>query len=466
MKDKLINRFLRCLFFAIFLSMLPQAALHAQHHPDEKTKESSHEKHPQGEKIDEHQDHKQPEVANHEDHQMQSDKPSEGSGTSWLPSETPMNAIHGKWNEWKLMLHYQIYLQYIETTGKRGDQQGGSINWIMAMMERESSFGKLGFRSMLSLEPWTVGKCGFPDLLQTGEECHGERLHDRQHPHDLFMEIAGYWDKPLTENLNLKVYAAPAGEPALGPTAFPHRPSAFPTPIAPISHHWLDASHISFGVLTLGLYNKTSMLESSAFNGREPDENRSDLDLDPLDSYSGRFTLMPNKEWVLQISGAYLREGEAPEEEGEKPHDLKRYTASMTTHKKMANRWLFSTLAYGFNQHEKSDSSAALFELSLNTESKRSWGFRGEWVQKTSHDLVLDEAVQANRKFDLGKLSFSVLQEFKEIYSALPGLGFSIDVSSYPKDLETYYGDRPRFGYVIFASLRPMAMDPGEHHKM
>jgi hypothetical protein len=32
--------------------------------------------------------------------------------------------------------------------------------------------------------------------LATGETCEGDTIHDRQHPHDLFMELAGEYDRP------------------------------------------------------------------------------------------------------------------------------------------------------------------------------------------------------------------------------------------------------------------------------
>ena len=120
---------------------------------------------------------------------------------------------------------------------------------MMGMARRPVGSGRLGLRAMVSLEPWTIAGCGYPNLLATGEVCRGDTIHDKQHPHDLFMEIAAEYDRPLTQSLRWQIYAGPAGEPALGPPGFPHRLSAFPNPIAPISHHWLDATHITFGVV-------------------------------------------------------------------------------------------------------------------------------------------------------------------------------------------------------------------------
>ena len=149
------------------------------------------------------------------------------------------------------------------------------------MATRPAHGGRLGLRAMVSVEPWTVGDCGFINLLATGEMCAGDEIHDRQHPHDVFMELAASYDHRLRGSLRWQIYAGLAGEPALGPVGFPHRPSAMGNPGAPISHHWLDSTHVAFGVVTAGVNGGRWKAEMSAFNGREPDENRADLDLAP-----------------------------------------------------------------------------------------------------------------------------------------------------------------------------------------
>jgi hypothetical protein len=206
----------------------------------------------------------------------------DGSGTSWLPVDTPMYAIHRQAGTWMLMAHVNAFLQYLHESGDRGADQGGSINWFMLMGRRAVGDGHLTLRGMVSLEPWTIPGCGYPDLLASGELCQGEAIHDRQHPHDLFMELSATYDRPLAGDVRLQVYGAPVGEPALGPTAFSHRVSAMPNPLAPITHHWFDSTHISYGVVTGGVYGIRWKAEGSVFNGREPDEYRTDFDFGAL----------------------------------------------------------------------------------------------------------------------------------------------------------------------------------------
>src|SRR5712691_8044932 len=205
-----------------------------------------------------------------------------GSGTSWLPDASPMHATHVMLGDWSVMRHGVGFLQYDWQGGSRGSHQAGLVNWAMAAATRPLGSGQLQLRAMLSAEPWTIGRRGYPLLVQSGESYQGTPLHDRQHPHDLFMELAALYERPVPGNLGLSLYLAPVGEPALGPVAFPHRPSAVDDPLAPISHHWQDGTHITFGVVTAGVFTRSVKVEASWSNGREPDENRTNFD------YSGR----------------------------------------------------------------------------------------------------------------------------------------------------------------------------------
>ena len=188
--------------------------------------------------------------------------------------------------------------------------------------------GELVLRQMLSLDPLTVGADGYPLVLQTGESLGGSPLHDRQHPHDLFMEIAALYTRPFSASSAFQLYAAPAGEPALGPVAFPHRFSAASDPLAPLAHHWQDSTHISFGVLTAGLLTRMFKVEGSWFNGREPDEHRYDFDIRRPDSWSGRLWFNPSKARSFQASYGYL----ASPEELHPDESVHRLTASAVHH--------------------------------------------------------------------------------------------------------------------------------------
>lgn len=402
-----------------------------------------------------------------------------GSGTSWLPDLSPMYAVHAAAGAWSLMVHGNIFLQYIDEGGERGDAQLGSINWLMGEARRPLAGGELMLRAMLSAEPLTVGECGYPDLLATGESCDGEPLHDKQHPHDLWMELAAAYSRALGDGVAFQLYGGPAAEPALGPVAYPHRPSALPNPFAPIGHHWLDASHIAFGVVTAGLFTRRWKLEGSVFNGREPDEDRWDLDLAPLDSYAGRLAFADDR-WAVQLSAGHLVEAER-HQPGEPREDVNRYTASVLHHRPLGpSAYWAAAGAWGRNVEAGAATNALLLESVVNLRERNLFFGRAEWVEKTGADLALedhdvggdpdDESDIEHREFPVAKLTLGYVRQFEPIAGWTPGIGASVSVAVLPDDLEPFYGTTTPVGWAVFLSLRPaairMAMEvhaPGHH---
>jgi hypothetical protein len=382
----------------------------------------------------------------------------QGSGTSWLPDLSPMRALHASLGGWETMLHGNIYLQDMWQGGARGNDQTGSINWIMGMARRPLLGGEVGLRAMVSAEPWTISGCGYPILLATGELCDGAPIVDEQHPHDLFMELAAEFRRELSEALAFHLYLAPAGEPALGPVAFPHRPSASPNPLAPISHHWFDATHIAFGVATMGVHGREWKVEGSVFNGREPDDHRTDLDLATLDSYAGRVWWLPLEQWALQLSGARLTEAEPGHAADDPRIDVSRFTGSVTHHQMIgADRFWATTMALGRNVELGAGTDALLLESSLGFTQDDRVFVRAEWAEKAGHDLALEHELE-EEVFGVAQLSGGYTRELPTIAGLRAGVGVQGAVSFLPSDLEPYYGKRTPAGFTIFASLRPAPM--------
>ena len=182
-----------------------------------------------------------------------------------------MNGLHFTGGDWQLMAQGFVNAIYDRQTGPRGDEKVFTESMAMLMANRPLGPGTIGLRGMVSLDP-TMGKSGYPLLVQTGETADGTTpLVDRQHPHDFFMELATSYSVQLGESSAAFAYVGLPGEPALGPSAFMHRFSAMRNPEAPLTHHWLDSTHITFGVATLGVSRGPLQLEGSWFNGREPD---------------------------------------------------------------------------------------------------------------------------------------------------------------------------------------------------
>src|SRR3989440_1843918 len=248
-----------------------------------------------------------------------------GSGTSWQPSSGPMHMHYKVAGDWLLMFHYNLIAGLNRQGGPRGVTKLDSQNWFMPMAYHKLGRGTLQLRGMFSAEPFTFPPGGSPLLFQTGETYKGQPLIDKQHPHDLFMELSAQYTHSLGERGTWFTYFGYPGEPALGPVAFMHRMSASENPSATLSHHLQDSTHISFGVFTTGLTYRWFKLEGSIFNGREPDENRYDFDSHKWNSRSARLWFMPNKNWALQVSHGFLRSPEAQEPQA----DIRRTTASI-----------------------------------------------------------------------------------------------------------------------------------------
>src|SRR6202044_1512611 len=219
------------------------------------------------------------------------------SGTSAEPDVTPVPMLMSMKGSWMLMLHGNAFVMDLQQTGPRGEDKFFSTNWVMGMAEREWGPGQLTLRTMLSLEPATVTGRQYPLLFQQGETAYGKPIADGQHPHDFVMELAALYDWRLGEKTMLSFYAAPVGDPALGPTAYPHRASALENPVGTLGHHQEDSTHIADDVLTVGFTQGILRLEASGFHGREPDEHRWQFQHGAIASWSTRLTLQPGPNW-------------------------------------------------------------------------------------------------------------------------------------------------------------------------
>jgi hypothetical protein len=269
----------------------------------------------------------------------------EASGTSWQPEAAPHRGIHLSAGDWMIMLHARLLGIYDTQSGPRGGDQYFASGMLMAIARREFEDGDmLSFRAMLSPEP-LMGRRGYPLLLQTGETGNGVTpLVDRQHPHDLLMELSSSFSHRISDDSSVFVYFGYPGEPALGPAAFMHRVSSEDIPSAPITHHWLDSTHIAFGVVTGGMIEGDWKFEVSQFTGREPDQFRFNFDPARFDSTAARLSWNPDPHWALQLSWGYLKSPEQLEPDVNE----NRFTASATYFTPLeADGSFAATLAFG-----------------------------------------------------------------------------------------------------------------------
>jgi len=368
-----------------------------------------------------------------------------GSGTAWLPDSSPMHAAHFSAGKWTLMVHGIVAPLYNTQGGPRGDDQFSVINWGMLTARRPFGGGQIALRVMASADPWTVGPRGYPLLLQSGESYKGAPLVDRQHPHDLWIELAALWERPVGlfgANLAASLYAAAVGEPALGPPAFQHRPSAQSDPFAPLGHHWQDATHTTYGALTAGIFSRALKVEASAFNGREPDAERTDFDFRKIDSYSVRVAANSGGRWSLSAWYAYL---DSPEElhPGESIH---RYGAAVLT----AQGRLNAAFVWGANaQLGGGTRNSLLAEGDVELLRGHHVFTRVEYVRKGAQDLGAPPG-----DYSLGSLVLGYLKAWG-VGRGEWGLGVRAAVGFVPQRLETEYGSRAPLGGALYARWRP-----------
>jgi len=380
----------------------------------------------------------------------------EGSGTSWLPDSTPHEGVHQTFGDWMLMEHALVNGVYDHQGGPRGGDKAFVAGMIMGMAQQTVGDGTLGFRAMLSPDPF-MGPNGYPLLLATGETADGRTpLIDRQHPHDLFMELAGSYSYRLSPNSSVFVYAGLPGEPALGPTAFMHRTSGMDIPEAPITHHWLDSTHITFGVVTIGAVWDTWKLEASAFRGREPDQHRFDIEEPRLDSVSARVTWNPIRELSMQVSWGRLH---SPEQLSPQV-DEDRVTASATYTRMLGDNTLWSsTFAWGRKiNHPGNTLDGFLLESELIIKQTYTLFMRAERV---AEDELLQNMLAPSvigplapmPVFTVSKLSVGGIYDFPVADHLKFGVGALVSKYGLPSALKPFYGGDPT-SYMVFFRLK------------
>jgi hypothetical protein len=375
------------------------------------------------------------------------------SGTAWQPESTPGYMWMTERDGWALMLHGQVFLTYNQQGGARGAGKLESSNWAMFMEGHSIGRGQIEFRQMLSAEPLTFPHPGSPELFQTGETYHGAPLVDHQHPHDTIGELAFLLTEPLGEHVKWEFYGGAVGEPALGPVTFMHRGSASEMPFAPLGHHLEDSTHITHGVVTSGFVVGKFKVEGSAFNGREPDEDRVDIDFAPLDSFSGRAAFAPNHNWAMQYSFGHLRHPEALE-----VTDVNRQTASLMYNRPLPHwRGNWSTsLIWGRNHKTFDDTrqNGYLLESVLNFRAQDYAYTRMELVDK---DELFPFTPVLAPNFRIGAFTFGGVRDLVQNDKGQIGLGADVTFYAKPAALDPFYGDNP-VSFRVFLRFRPGKM--------
>ncbi|OYY89365.1 MAG: hypothetical protein B7Y45_12550 [Sphingomonas sp. 28-66-16] len=369
---------------------------------------------------------------------------SAGSGTSRLPGNEGMHGLHFMAGQWALMAHGFATAAYTDQGGPRGADKAFVTSMAMLGGTRDLGGGvTLQLRSMVSLEP-LMGKRGYPNLFATGETADGiTHLVDRQHPHDLFMELAARLDVDVGPG-RLFLYGGPVGEPALGPSVFMMRASGRYIPDSPITHHWFDSTHIAYGVVTGGYASEHLQVEASGFRGREPDQFRWDIEAPGLDSWSVRASWTPSPAWALQISHGELKSPEQLEPD----RNESRTTASVH----YARGGLATTFGFSAKKTTGGDTLTAwLAEANWDIDRHHTLFGRAENV--ANQELFPDPADPLHdRRFRIGKVEAGYAYRLRIFGPFDLALGGAVAAYGKPAALDAAYGRAP-ISFTLFGRL-------------
>ena len=371
----------------------------------------------------------------------------EASGTAWQPDTSMHMGLQTMAGDWMLMAHGVLNGVYDWQEGPRGGDKLFASGMLMGMAQRSFVNGNvLQFKAMVSPDP-LMGKRGYPLHLASGETANGtDPLIDRQHPHDLFMELSASYSVPLSARSSLFLYAGLPGEPAFGPPAFMHRQSIMDSPEAPITHHWLDSTHITFGVVTAGLVLDRFKIEASRFNGREPDEHRYDIETGPLDSTAVRLSFNPTPELSLQASWAHLK---SPEQLEPGEHQARWSASGIYTRQLGGDDWWSTTLSWGRRGHDGEHFDAFALESAVGL---KDWTLFGR-AEYTENNELLSVGGTHGPAFDVGKVSLGAVRDFPIAEHVKFGVGALIAANFVPRQLEALYDGDPK-GAMAFVRLK------------
>lgn len=351
------------------------------------------------------------------------------------------------------MVHGNAFLQYVDESSRRGNWQVGSVNWAMADAERAVAGGTLGLSLMASAEVLTLTKYGYPQLLQVAQSFGSRVVTDRMHPHEVLSEAAIRYEHGVAGSVRLFAYVAAVGEPALGPVAYLHRPSAVNEPSAPLGHHAQDVTHESFGVGTVGVFTRHWRLEGSLFNGAHPDDVRTNLELGGarINATAGRLTVNPNERWSIAAYAAYL-----PQTSGAHAHgSLHRLGASvMYVRPQPAGTWA-TTLVWGANVPTTTDrpQHALLLESNLDLSARDAVFGRIEYATRTDEELDLVGSIPET--VTVGALRVGYARRIAARAGFALRLGARINAELLPGELETFYAGRTPVGFTAYVQIRP-----------
>jgi len=278
----------------------------------------------------------------------------------------------------------------------------------------------------------------------------GKRLMPAHSSPRRMPQLSASYHFELDSQSSLFGYVGEPGEPALGPpVSYMRRFSGFDSPDPSLSSHWLDATHDSERVLTLGYEWQRVKVEGSAFAAHKDDEPRyADNDLLEFNSTSGRLSFNPWPNWSFQMSKGRLGGLDQLEPDA----DIRRTTISATyNHRFRRSDWQ-TTLAWGRNARKDQEPVMGyLLESTLRFNGTHA--IFGRLEQVGSDELPRENEALQRRMFKMSRITVGYFHHVR----AAVGPGF--DVGGFasrhlvPSSMTPIYGNDPT-SYMMFVRLK------------
>jgi len=357
---------------------------------------------------------------------------------------------------WDFGIDGVAYGTFNHQGSRRGATDFRSTNWLMAMATRPIGPASLTLTGMFSAEPLTVGLAGYAEIFQEGEAYHGLQITDRQHPHDLIMQLAASLRFPIGDTASVTFAGGPVGEPSLGPVPFMHRPSSAGNPTVPLSHHIFDSTHVSSTVVLTRFEIGPAAIEGSVFHGRESDEDRYDISPGRPDSWAVRAWLGAGNGWTLQASHGFLHEPEELE-----PGDQLRTNASASWLREADPDFSAVTVAVGRNARPYSVVTSLLAEASHRQWRTTFFG-RFERTSVETEILLFPEIVHRPHPGELvdpiRALTMGAVRDVMTFHGMALGAGGDVTVYGVPTLLAVTHGSNPT-SFQVFVRLERAGLE-------
>jgi hypothetical protein len=315
--------------------------------------------------------------------------------------------------QWKPFFDGAVFLTHASQAGPdTSENKFFSTNWLSAGAERRYGDFTIIAGGRVSLEPFTIPKDGYPQLLQ-----YAPPLVDHMRAQDLVQEAAIGLQWRIA-----RLYLAPVGEPPLGADPFAQRVTSMDFAEAPFAYDVQESFHVATRVIGAGVTTNAVSVDGAVFHHSQTTGRHASIDDGDIDSWSARLTFAPHARLSAQISSGRL---------GDANTDVS--SASMTYHGSAVSGSLLWT--------KNGDLHAYGVETSMRPGRSTVVG-RAEWVDRPAGVFTANTRRMAH--VTVGYI-FDVLKTRDQ----RAGFGVNIDYHSSTKTLLRDYGHKPQGVYLF-----------------